>query len=130
VVGQALPGQKADKLSAQSIAVVVRTSPDMPSFVRIDGKPVGEFAAGTKGEPPHTVKIRWKQAGGVISDIVAELDDQKIEADGGFTFAAPKCSSGATDVTIHRIMKPGNSTASTCCDSNTARRNRAVLERS
>jgi hypothetical protein len=90
VVGQALPGEKADKLSAQSIAVVVRTSPDMRSFVRVDGKPAGEFAAGTKGEPPHTAKIRWKQTGGVISDIVAELDDQKIEADGGFTFAAPK----------------------------------------
>lgn len=70
--------------------MVVRTSPDQPSFVRINGKPAGEFAAGTKGQPPHTIKVRWKQSGGVIGGIVVELDEQKIEADGGFSFAAPK----------------------------------------
>ena len=58
--------------------------------MQVDGKPAGEFAAGTKGQPPHTIKVRWKQSGGVIGDIVVELDDQKIEASGGFTFAGPK----------------------------------------
>jgi len=90
LVGEALPGGAAEKLPARGIAVVVRTSPDLPSYVRVDGKPAGEFAAGTKGQPPHTIKVRWKQSGGVIGDIVVELDEQKIEADGGFTFAAPK----------------------------------------
>jgi hypothetical protein len=90
VVGEALPGGETDKLPARGIAVVVRTSPDLPSLVQVDGKPAGEFAAGTKGQPPHTIKVRWKQSGGVIGDIVVELDDQKIEASGGFTFAGPK----------------------------------------
>lgn len=90
VVGETLPGGEADKLPARGIAVVVRTSPDLPSFLLVDGKPAGEFAAGAKGQPPHTVKVRWKQSGGVIGDIVVELDDRKIEADGGFTFAGPK----------------------------------------
>jgi hypothetical protein len=90
-IGQAQPGQPLDSLPlARSIAVIVRTDAASPSLVRIDGKPAGEFAAGTKGEPPHVVKIRWKQEGGVVSDIETELDGQKIQADGGFTFAGPK----------------------------------------
>jgi hypothetical protein len=90
LVGEALPGGAAEKLPARGIAVGVRTSPDLPSFVRIDGKPAGEFAAGTKGQPPHSVKVRWTQEGGTIRNIEVELDGQKIESDGGFTFAAPK----------------------------------------
>jgi hypothetical protein len=87
VVGEALPGGETDKLPARGIAVVVRTSPDLPSLVRVDGKPAGQFTA---DQSPHTVKVRWRQSGGVIRDIVVELDDQKIGADGGFTFTAPK----------------------------------------
>lgn len=90
VVGEALPGGETDKLPARGIAVVVRTSPDLPSFLRVDGKPAGEFAANSNAPSPRMVKIRWKQEGGVVSDIEAELDGEKIQADGGFAFAGPK----------------------------------------
>jgi hypothetical protein len=91
LVGQTPAGQTLDNLPlARSIAISVRTDSNLPSLVRIDGKPAGEFAPGTKGQPPHTIKIRWKQSGGVIGDIAVELDEQTIEADGGFSFAGAK----------------------------------------
>lgn len=91
IVGQAPPHQATGGQGhPQSISVVVRTDPGLPSLVRVNGQTAGEFAPGTKGQPPHTVTIRWKQEGGVVRDIVAALDGQEIEADGEFTFTAPK----------------------------------------
>jgi hypothetical protein len=83
-------GQTQPTRGKSSIAVVVRSGPGQPSLFMVDGQPAGEFAGDSKGQPPHTATIRWKQEGGVVSDIVAELDGQKIEADGGFAFAGFK----------------------------------------
>jgi hypothetical protein len=91
VVGQTPLTQPLDSVPfSRSIAVIVRTDPGLPSLIRIDGQPAGEFAPGTKDGPPNKAMIRWKQEGGTVSNIEIELDGEKIEADGGFTFAAPK----------------------------------------
>jgi len=90
-VGQAPPTQTIDSVPfSRSIAVIVRTDPGLPSLIRIDGQAAGEFAPGTKDGPPHKAMIRWKQESGTVSNIEIELDGEKIAADGGFTFAAPK----------------------------------------
>lgn len=103
-VGQTPPDGPLDNLPfARSIAVIVRTDPALPSLVRIDGQPAGEFAPGTKGQPPHTVSIRWKQQGGAVRDIEVELDGEKIEAAGGFAFASPNVLFGGRG----RLNDPG-----------------------
>lgn len=80
---EALPG-------SGFVAVIVRTAPGLPSVVRVDGKLAGEFEPAGDGAAPWRVKIRWKQESGTVRDIEVDLDGQKIEAKGGFTFAAPK----------------------------------------
>jgi hypothetical protein len=85
---EALPG-------SGFVAVIARAAPGQPSVVRVDGKPAGEFAPAGDGELPNQVKIRWKQEGGTVRDIEVDLDGQKIEAEGGFAFAAPKVLFGA-----------------------------------
>jgi hypothetical protein len=85
VVGQTLPTS-----GKSSISIVARTAPGLPSLFMVDGQPAGEFAAHTDGPSPRVVKIRWKQEGGVVRDIEAELDGEKIQADGGFAIAGPK----------------------------------------
>jgi hypothetical protein len=85
---EALPG-------AGYIAVIVRTDPGAPSIVRVDGRPAGTFEPVIEVPSPRLVKIRWAQEGGTVRDIEVELDGQKIEADGGLTFAAPKVLFGA-----------------------------------
>jgi hypothetical protein len=92
---------------SRSIAVIVRADPGLPSLVRIDGQPAGEFAAHTDGPSPRVVKIRWKQEGGVVRNIEIELDGEKIEADGGFTFAAPKVLFGGRGRYTPTDYQPG-----------------------
>jgi len=107
-VGQTPPTQPLDSLPfSRSIAVIVRTDPDLPSLIRVDGQPAGEFAPGTKDGPPNKAMIRWKQEGGTVSNIEIELDGEKIEADGGFTFAAPKVLFGGRGRYTPTDYQPG-----------------------
>ena len=108
LVGEALPGGTAEKLPARGIAVVVRTSPDLPSFVRVGGLPAGEFAAGPKGKGPRAIKVRWKQSRKEIRDIVVELDGQKIKVGGTSVFAAPKVLFGGRGRYTPPDYKAGN----------------------
>ena len=107
-IGLTPPTEPLEALpNAGFVAVNVRTNPSLPSLVRVDGKPVGEFAPGAEGQAPTRVKIRWKQEGGIVREIEVELDGRKIEADGGFTFAAPKVVFGGRGRYAPTDYQPG-----------------------
>ncbi len=91
VIGLAeLPAVDDKKPLLQCISLTYRARADTPSLLRVNGRVAGNLQVDSSGAGPRTMKIRWKQEGGVIRDIDAELDGQKVEADGGFSFAAPK----------------------------------------
>jgi hypothetical protein len=91
VIGLAeLPAVDDKKPLRQCISLAYRARADTPSLLRVNGRAAGNLQIDSAGAGPRTMKIRWKQEGGVVRDIDAELDGQKVEADGGFSFAAPK----------------------------------------
>lgn len=91
VIGLAeLPVVDDKKPLRQCISLAYRAKADAPSLLRVDGRVAGNLQVDTTGAGPRTMKIRWKQESGVVGDIDAELDGNKLQADGGFSFAAPK----------------------------------------
>jgi hypothetical protein len=100
-------GQTQPTSGKSSISVVARTAPGLPSLFMVGGQTAGEFAANSKAPSPRVVKIRWKQKGGVVSDIEAELDGKKLQADGGFAFAGPKVLFGGRGRYTPTDYQPG-----------------------
>jgi hypothetical protein len=100
-------GQTQPTSGKSSISVVARTAPELPSLFMVGGQKAGEFAANSNAPSPRVVKIRWKQEGGVVSDIEAELDGEKIQADGGFAFAGPKVLFGGRGRFTPSDYEPG-----------------------
>ncbi len=94
IIGQAAPEGKKELRIADGIVVVQRTSTANPSLFRIGGQQVGEFDPAEEWGGEHTIKIRWTQKGGTVSNIEAECNGQVLKDDGGFPLAAPTVQFG------------------------------------
>jgi hypothetical protein len=73
----------------------------------VDGQRAGEFAANPAAPSPRVVKIRWKQKGGWVSNIQAELNGKKLQADGGFILAGAKILFGGRGRYTPSDYQPG-----------------------
>jgi hypothetical protein len=90
LLGQGVP-DGADQLQpSNGLAVVYRTNPEVPSLLWMFGQKVGEFRPKPTGENRHTIKLRWRQEGGSMRDIEAELDGETLKDPGGFSLSTPK----------------------------------------
>jgi hypothetical protein len=95
LLGQGLPDPAAQLQPANGLAVVYRTNPELPSLLLMFGQQVGEFRPTATGENHHTIKLRWRQEGGAMRDIEAELDGVTLKDDGVYSLATPKLLFGA-----------------------------------
>lgn len=95
LLGQGTPDGATQLQPANGLAVVYRTNPEMPSLLWMFGQQVGEFRPTPTGETRHTIKLRWRQEGGSMRDIEAELDGATMKDPGGFSLSTPKLLFGA-----------------------------------
>jgi hypothetical protein len=89
IIGQPAPAGDEELRIADGIVVVQRTSTDHPSTLQIDGQQIGEFDPAAQWDGEHTIKIRWTQKGGIVSNIEAECNGQVVKDVGGFSLTAP-----------------------------------------
>jgi hypothetical protein len=94
IIGQPAPEGEEELRITDGIVVVQRTSTANPSLFRIGGQQVGEFDPAEEWCGEHTIKIRWTQKGGTVSNIEAECNGQVVKDDGGFPLAAPTVQFG------------------------------------
>lgn len=94
IIGQPAPEGEDELQIADGIVVVQRTSTELPSIFRIGGQQIGEFDPAEEWDGEHTIKIRWTQKGGTVSNIEAECNGQVIKDDGKFSIAAPTVQFG------------------------------------
>jgi hypothetical protein len=94
LIGQEAPDGAGELLLDKGFGVIHRTDPEQNSQLWVHGQVVEEFEPGPEDEGPHTIKIRWKQEGGMVKDIEAELDGQILKDAGGFSPGAPKVQFG------------------------------------
>jgi hypothetical protein len=100
-------GQTQPTPGKSSVSIVVRTNPGLPSLFMVEGQKAGEFAANPAAPSPRVVKIRWKQKGGWVSNIQAELYGKKLQADGGFILAGAKILFGGRGRYTPADYQPG-----------------------
>jgi hypothetical protein len=94
IIGQPAPEGEEELRIANGIVVVQRTSTENPSLFRRGGQLIGEFEPAAQWDGEHTIRIRWTQKGGIVSNIEAECNGQVLKDDGGYPLAAPTVQFG------------------------------------